>query len=263
VAQWRWANSRRTCAAPRAEKERSISTRDLRVNERIRVREVRLIDENGEQLGVQPTPDALRIARERGLDLVEVAPMATPPVCRLMDYGRFKYEQTKKERDARKNSTKVELKEVRLRPKTDDHDIAFKTRNVQRFLEEGDKVKVTLLFRGREMAHPQIGRHILETVAEQVRSLGQVERMPLMEGRTMTMIISPLKSKVPSGGASSPPAAPATAVKPPTPGTPPAAPVVATAPPVAASAPAAAAAAPPAAAPAPATTPAPEPAPSS
>jgi translation initiation factor IF-3 len=174
---------------------------------------VRLIDENGEQLGVQPTPDALRIARERGLDLVEVAPMATPPVCRLMDYGRFKYEQTKKERDARKHATKVELKEVRLRPKTDEHDIAFKTRNVQRFLEEGDKVKVTLLFRGREMAHPQIGRTILENVAEQVRSLGQVERMPLMEGRTMTMIISPLKSKSASGPApaSAPPAAPQSA----------------------------------------------------
>jgi translation initiation factor IF-3 len=201
---------------------------------------VRLIDENGEQLGVQPTPDALRIARERGLDLVEVAPMATPPVCRLMDYGRFKYEQTKKERDARKHATKVELKEVRLRPKTDEHDIAFKTRNVQRFLEEGDKVKVTLLFRGREMAHPQIGRNILENVAEQVRSLGQVERMPLMEGRTMTMIISPLKSKVPGGG-SSPPAPPAAASKSAPEGRPPAAP---------------------AAAPASAATPAPEPAPS-
>jgi translation initiation factor IF-3 len=190
--------------APRTEKERSISTRDLRVNERIRVREVRLINENGEQLGVKPTPEALQLARESGLDLVEVAPMATPPVCRLMDYGRFKYEQTKKERDARKHATKVELKEVRLRPKTDEHDIAFKTRNVQRFLEEGDKVKVTLLFRGREMAHPQIGRTILENVAEQVRSLGQVERMPLMEGRTMTMILSPLKSKSGSAGAAPP-----------------------------------------------------------
>ncbi len=188
---------------PSIEKERSISTRDLRVNERIRVREVRLIDENGEQLGVLPTPEALRIARERGLDLVEVAPMAAPPVCRLMDYGRYKYEQTKKERDARKNATKIELKEVRLRPKTDDHDIAFKTRAVQRFLEEGDKVKVTLLFRGREMARPQIGRTILEHLAESVRTLGQVERMPLMEGRAMTMIISPLKTKVPASSTSS------------------------------------------------------------
>ncbi len=168
---------------------------------------MRLIDENGEQKGVLPTPDALRLAREQGLDLVEVAPMATPPVCRLMDYGRFKYEQTKKERDARKHATKVELKEVRLRPKTDEHDIAFKTRAVQRFLEEGDKVKVTLLFRGREMAHPQIGRSILENVAEHVRSLGQVERMPLMEGRTMTMIISPLKSKQTAGQSSAPPPA--------------------------------------------------------
>jgi translation initiation factor IF-3 len=166
-------------------------------------------------LGVQPTPEALRIARERGVDLVEVAPLATPPVCRLMDYGRFKYEQTKKERDARKHATKVELKEVRLRPKTDDHDIAFKTRAIQRFLEEGDKVKVTLLFRGREMAHPQIGRGILETLAEAVRNLGQVERMPLMEGRTMTMIIQPLKTK--AGSAPAPPAsAPVRAPGPPT-----------------------------------------------
>jgi translation initiation factor IF-3 len=166
-------------------------------------------------LGVQPTPEALRIARERGVDLVEVAPLATPPVCRLMDYGRFKYEQTKKERDARKHATKVELKEVRLRPKTDDHDIAFKTRAIQRFLEEGDKVKVTLLFRGREMAHPQIGRGILETLAESVRNLGQVERMPLMEGRTMTMIIQPLKTKTSSAAAapaSAPARAPATQV---------------------------------------------------
>lgn len=165
------------------------------MNERIRVREVRLIDENGEQLGVLPTSEALRIARDRGLDLVEVAPMASPPVCRLMDYGRYKYEQTKRERDARKHATKVELKEVRLRPKTDEHDIDFKTRAVQRFLKDGDKVKVTLMFRGREMAHPQIGRQILEQMAEAVREFGQVERMPLMEGRTMTMILAPLKTK--------------------------------------------------------------------
>ncbi len=188
-----------------------------RINRAIRVPEVRLIDEDGAQLGVVPTVQALEMARTRDLDLVEVAANAVPPVCKLLDYGRFKYEQTKKERDARKNSTRVELKEVRLRPKTDDHDIAFKTRAVQRFLEDGDKVKVTLLFRGREMAHPQIGRGILETVAEQVRTLGQVERMPLMEGRTMTMIISPLKSKVPASAHAAPahaapaPAAPAPA----------------------------------------------------
>ncbi|HWP28308.1 MAG TPA: translation initiation factor IF-3 [Chloroflexota bacterium] len=173
------------------------------MNERIRVREVRLIDENGEQLGVLPTTEALRIARDRGLDLVEVAPMANPPVCRLMDYGRYKYEQTKKERDARKHATRVEVKEVRLRPKTDEHDLAFKTRAIQRFLEEGDKVKVTLLFRGREAAHPQIARSILEGVAERVRPLGQVERMPVMEGRAMTMILSPAKTKASASASSS------------------------------------------------------------
>lgn len=181
------------------------------MNERIRVREVRLIDENGEQLGVLPTSEALRIARDRGLDLVEVAPMATPPVCRLMDYGRYKYEQTKRERDARKHATKVELKEVRLRPKTDEHDIDFKTRAVQRFLKDGDKVKVTLMFRGREMAHPQIGRQILEQMAEAVREFGQVERMPLMEGRTMTMILAPLKTKA---SPAAPAATPASASSP-------------------------------------------------
>jgi translation initiation factor IF-3 len=209
---------------------------------------VRLIDENSEQLGVVPTIEALRIAREKNLDLVEVAPMAAPPVCRLMDYGRFKYEQTKKERDARKNATKVELKEVRLRPKTDDHDIDFKTRSIQRFLEEGDKVKVTLMFRGREMAHPQIGRTILEGMADKIRALGQVERMPLLEGRQMTMIISPLKSKVPAATG-----APATGAPAPT------APAAA-APAAAPSAPKPADAAPAAAAPAAATPAAPKPA---
>jgi translation initiation factor IF-3 len=179
------------------------------VNERIRVREVRLIGEDGEQLGVLPTSEALRIARDRGLDLVEVAPTATPPVCRLMDYGRYKYEQTKKERDARKHATRIELKEVRLRPKTDEHDLDFKTRAVQRFLKEGDKVKVTLMFRGREMAHPQIGRQILEQVAEAVREFGQVERMPLLEGRAMTMILAPLKTR--PAATPAPTAAPASA----------------------------------------------------
>ncbi len=175
-----------------------------RINRAIRVPEVRLIDEDGAQLGVVPTYQALEMARQRDLDLVEVAANAVPPVCKLLDYGRFKYEQTKKERDARKHATKVELKEVRLRPKTDEHDIAFKTRAVQRFLEDGDKVKVTLMFRGREMAHPQIGRSILEGLAERVRGQGQVERMPLLEGRQMTMIISPLKSKVPAASTPAP-----------------------------------------------------------
>lgn len=160
------------------------------MNERIRVREVRLIGENGEQLGILPTPEALQAARDRGLDLVEVAPSAVPPVCRLLDYGRFKYEQEKKDREARKNQKIVLLKEVRVRPKTDEHDLEFKSKQVERFIEDGDKVKVTLRFRGREMAHPNLGRQLLDDVAERVKHVAIVERMPLMEGNTMTMILA-------------------------------------------------------------------------
>jgi translation initiation factor IF-3 len=154
------------------------------------VREVRLIGEQGEQLGIVPTMEALKIARDRGVDLVEVAPTAVPPVCRLMDYGRFKYEQEKKDREARKNQKTVLLKEVRLRPKTDEHDIEFKAKRIERFIEEGDKVKVSLRFRGREMAHPNVGRHLLEVVADRVKDVAVVERMPLLEGNTMTMILT-------------------------------------------------------------------------
>lgn len=173
----------------------NLSNKDLRVNERIRVREVRLIDENGEQLGVLPTLEALRIARERNLDLVEVAPTAAPPVCRLIDYGKFMYEQTKKEREARKNQKAVLLKEVRLTPKTDEHDVEFKSRMVQKFLEDGDKVKVTVRFKGREMAHPQLGRQVLETVANNLKNVATIERTPLIEGRTMTMILAPARQQ--------------------------------------------------------------------
>jgi len=163
------------------------------VNEQIRVREIRLIGEEGEQLGVMPTLEAMRAARERGLDLVEVAPTAVPPVCRMLDYGRYKYEQEKREREARKNQKTVLMKEVRLRPKTDEHDVEFKSKQIERFVEEGDKVKVTLRFRGREMVHPNLGRQLLETVAERVKNVAAVERMPLMEGNTMTMILTKAK----------------------------------------------------------------------
>jgi translation initiation factor IF-3 len=135
-------------------------------------------------------PEALGIARDRGLDLVEVAPTAVPPVCRLLDYGRFKYEQEKKEREARRNQKTVLMKEIRLRPKTDEHDIDFKAKQIGRFVEEGDKVKVTIRFRGREMVHPNVGRQLLEDVAERVKDVAMVERMPLMEGNTMTMILT-------------------------------------------------------------------------
>jgi translation initiation factor IF-3 len=166
-----------------------------RVNERIRIREVRLIDENGEQVGIIPTFDALQMARERGLDLVEVAPNAMPPVCRLMDYGKFRYEQSRKERESRRHQHVIELKEVRIRPKIDDHDLSTKGRQAAKFLDAGDKVKVTVLFRGREMAHPDLGKALLDQLAEQLRTHGAVEQPPRMEGRTMTMFMAPLKSK--------------------------------------------------------------------
>lgn len=142
-----------------------------------------------------PTFEALQMARERGLDLVEVAPNAMPPVCRLMDYGKFRYEESRRERESRKNQHVVELKEVRIRPKIDEHDLETKGRNAAKFLDAGDKVKLTVLFRGREMAHPDIGRGLLDQLAEQLRPHGSVESAPRMEGRTMTMFMNPLKAK--------------------------------------------------------------------
>jgi translation initiation factor IF-3 len=164
--------------------------RELRVNERVRAREVRVIDEDGQVVGVMSSAQALAMAREQNVDLVEVSPMATPPVCRLMDYGRFKYEQAKKENEARKRQKTSELKEIRLSPKTDDHDIAVKVRKVEEFLGEGDKVKVVVRFRGREMAHPELGRRLLEQMMADVKNIAVVERTPIMEGRMMSMILS-------------------------------------------------------------------------
>ena len=156
-----------------------------------------------------PISQALQIARERNADLVEVAPTAVPPVCRLLDYGRFKYEQTKREREARKNQKVVLLKEVRLRPKIDEHDISFKTKLVEKFLSEGDKVKITVIFRGRELAHPQLGKELLEKVASTLKGTAVVEKAPSMEGRNMTMILAGPSSKK-SVQASSAPAQQAT-----------------------------------------------------
>jgi len=160
------------------------------VNERIRAREVRLIDENGEMLGVMPSGRALDIARERNLDIVEISPNAMPPVCKLMDYGRYKYEQAKKENEARKNQKTITLKEIRMRPRTDDHDIQVKTRKIQEFLAEGDKVRVSVQFRGAEMRHPDIGRKLLDSIAEVLKGTVTIERSPSMEGRMMSMIVS-------------------------------------------------------------------------
>src|SRR5579885_1079980 len=164
--------------------------RETRVNERIRTREVRLIDENGEMIGVMPTPRALDVARERNLDLVEVSPNAVPPVCKLMDYGRDKYEQAKKENEARKNQKTITLKEIRLHPRTDEHDIDVKTRKIQEFLAEGDRVRVSVQFRGAEMRHPDIGRKLLDGIAEVLKGTAIIERSPSMEGRMMSMIVS-------------------------------------------------------------------------
>ena len=166
-----------------------------RVNERIRIREVRLIDEEGQQVGIVQTRDAMEMARSKGLDLVEVAPNAVPPVCRIMDYGKFRYEQSRKERESRRNQHVIELKEVRIRPKIDDHDLATKGRQAAKFLDEGDKVKMTVLFRGREMAHPDIGKGLLDQLADMLRPHGTIEQSPRLEGRTMTMMLNPLKQK--------------------------------------------------------------------
>ncbi len=160
------------------------------MNERVRAREVRVIDEDGQVVGVMSSGQALALARERNVDLVEVSPMANPPVCRLMDYGRFKYEQAKKENEARKRQKTSELKEIRLSPKTDEHDIAVKVRKVEEFLGDGDKVKVVVRFRGREMAHPELGRRLLEQMMADVKNIAVVERTPIMEGRMMSMILS-------------------------------------------------------------------------
>ena len=168
--------------------------RDYRVNERIRVPEVRLVDDEGEQLGVMPTRDALKKAEESGLDLVEVAPAADPPVCRLMDYGKFRYEANRKEREARKirkSKPSNELREVRLKTRIGEHDRSAKTRQVKRLLGEGSKVKVSVMFRGREKDHPEIGMGLLRLVAADLVDDAMLERPPGFEGRFLTMILAP------------------------------------------------------------------------
>lgn len=166
-----------------------------RVNERINAPEVRVIDPDGKQLGILPTREALRLARERGVDLVEVAPQAEPPVCRLLDYGKFVYEQTKKEREARKKQKVTEVKEVRFRPKTDTHDVDFKVRRIRKFLQEGAKVKVRVHFRGREITYPELGRELLEHIIELIGDDATVEQKPRMEGPNMFMMLAPESKK--------------------------------------------------------------------
>lgn len=173
-------------------KEASISSRTVRINDRIRIREVRLIDENGKHIGVVPTPEALDLARERGLDLVEVDPNASPPVTRLMDYGKYRYEESRKEREARKKQKAQQVKEIRMKPNIDDHDLQTKVRHAKRFLSSGDKVKVSVRFRGRQNLHRDLGRDLLMNFIEQAEDVGQVDQMPKSEGSDMSVLMSPL-----------------------------------------------------------------------
>lgn len=155
------------------------------------MREVRVIDPQGEQLGIMTPEEALEKAQSLDLDLVEVAPQARPPVCRIMDYGKFRYEEAKKKKEARKKQVVIQLKEIKMRPKTDEHDFEFKTRHVDRFLRQGHKVKVTVMFRGREMVHTDRGKKLLDRVAEVLKEVGQAEQSARLEGRNMSMILAP------------------------------------------------------------------------
>ncbi|MFC4769579.1 translation initiation factor IF-3 [Effusibacillus consociatus] len=166
---------------------------EVQINEEIRAREVRLIDEKGEQLGIVPLSKALDLAEERNLDLVNVAPTAKPPVCKIMDYGKYKFEQQKKEKEARKNQQVINIKEIRLSPTIDEHDFQTKLRNTVKFLQNGDKVKVTIRFRGRQITHTEIGKKVLERMINETSELALVERTPNMDGRQMIMILAPRK----------------------------------------------------------------------
>ena len=163
----------------------------MRINEQIKVSEVRLIGPDGQQIGVLPIREALAFAAEAHLDLVEVAPQAAPPVCRVMDYGKFKYQQSKKQQEARRRQTTIQVKEIKVRPKIEEHDMAFKLRNTRRFLEDGDKVKISVIFRGREIAHTDRGFKLLAQMTEALADVGTVEQNPRLEGRNLSMIVTP------------------------------------------------------------------------
>jgi translation initiation factor IF-3 len=176
--------------------DRSPPERDpTRINERIRVGEVRLIDEGGKQVGIVPTDQALSLAQERDLDLVEVAPDARPPVARLLDYSKYRYEQEQKAKAARKHQQQVNVREIKLRPKIATHDYETKKGHVERFLRNQDKVKVTIMFRGREQAHPERGRDLLRRLYEDIEGLATIEQEPLQEGRNMSMLLAPIRAK--------------------------------------------------------------------
>jgi translation initiation factor IF-3 len=174
--------------------DRAIKEQRVRVNDQIRISPVRLIGGDGEQVGIISLDEAKSRADEAGLDLVEVAPDARPPVCKLMDYGKFKYEEARKAREARKKQHTASVKEVKFRPGIETHDFEFKTRHVRRFLGDGDKVRITIMFRGRQMAHPEFGVEVMERVVEAVKDIGKIESNPTREGRTLSMVLAPIRT---------------------------------------------------------------------
>jgi translation initiation factor IF-3 len=172
-----------------------LSDKDLRINEQIRAREVRLIRDEGEQQGIMSVAQAIEIARGQGLDLVEVAPQAVPPVVKIMDFGKYKFENEKKVRDSKKKQKQLKLKEIRMQPKIDDHDLDFKSKHIGEFLAEGNKVKVTVRFRGRELAHTELGLDVLKDVLKRIEGEYVMDKPPAMEGRFMSMVLSPKSKK--------------------------------------------------------------------
>lgn len=168
-----------------------LISKDWRINEEIRVREVRLVSDDGEQLGIVSIRDAIAIALEKGLDLVEVAPSAQPPVCRLMDYGKFKFEQNKREKEARKKQHIISIKEVKMRPNIEEHDFHVKAKNARKFLSGGDKVKLTIMFRGREITHPELGEKLSLKFVNELADISTVEKLPKVEGRNMVTVLIP------------------------------------------------------------------------
>lgn len=180
---------------PTKEADEIATGRDTRVNERIRAREVRLVGPEGEQLGIRPVPEALAFARSKGLDLVEVAAQANPPVCKVMDWGKHLYEESQRQKESRKKQAQVIVKEMKFRPKIDVHDYETKKKHVVRFLEDGAKVKITIMFRGREMTHTELGKKILDQLADDLEEIATVEAQPKLDGRNMIMVLNPLVKK--------------------------------------------------------------------
>jgi translation initiation factor IF-3 len=172
-----------------------LSSKELRINDQIRVREVRLIDEEGKQLGVVAIAEALNMAKEAGIDLVEIAPQAVPPVCKILDYGKYRFELEKKTRESKKKQKLIKMKEIRMQPKIEEHDLQFKSKHVKEFLDEGDKVKVTIRFRGRELAHTERGKIVLDKVLVLLEDSYILEKEPAMEGRFMSMVVGPKGKK--------------------------------------------------------------------